>query len=391
MSNYNKRKIEEAQKKKQQRISMYITCVIIFVIIGAVVAVVWKTQQNKSEANTVKEVKYDPFDYVKLGDYEGKEVYRVKAEVTDEQVQSSIDALLEKGVKYKEVEDRNVLSGDQITIDFKGLIDGEEFSGGTSNDYVYICGQGNMIDGFDEGLVGAKKGETRTLNLKFPADYQTTAVAGKDVVFEITVKKIETISEQPKWDDAYAKVVSENKYETTAAYEKQIRADLLTQAEKSSESSLKSQLWESVTKTATLDGYPKELYTQMDTQMGDQLTQSATQYGMDRDTYLKMVYGSTYKEYLVQYINSEMISKALIQKIKLKISDSEYQKLAKESLSEFGIASVKKLEETYTKKAVNDYLLNNKLFEYLESKAIVKDVTKAEYEAIQKAAAEEKK
>lgn len=121
------------------------------------------------------------------------------------------------------------------------------------------------------------------------------------------------------------------------------------------------------------------------------MTQSATQYGMDRDTYLKMVYGSTYKEYLVQYINSEMISKALIQKIKLKISDSEYQKLAKESLSEFGIASVKKLEETYTKKAVNDYLLNNKLFEYLESKAIVKDVTKAEYEAIQKAAAEEKK
>lgn len=391
MSNYNKRKIEEAQKKKQQRISMYITCVIIFVIIGAVVAVVWKTQQNKSEANTVKEVKYDPFDYVKLGDYEGKEVYRVKAEVTDEQVQSSIDALLKKGVKYKEVEDRNVLSGDQITIDFKGLIDGKEFSGGTSKDYVYICGQGNMIDGFDEGLIGAKKGENKTLNLKFPADYQTTAVAGKDVVFEITVKKIETISEQPKWDDAYAKVVSENKYETTAAYEKQIRADLLTQAEKANESSFKSQLWESVTKTATLDGYPKELYTQMDKQMGDQLTQSATQYGMDRDTYLKMVYGSTYKEYLVQYINSEMISKALIQKIKLKISDSEYQKLAKESLSEFGIASVKKLEETYTKKAVNDYLLNNKLFEYLESKAIVKDVTKAEYEAIQKATAEEKK
>lgn len=124
-----------------------------------------------------------------------------------------------------------------------------------------------MIDGFDEGLIGAKKGENKTLNLKFPADYQTTAVAGKDVVFEITVKKIETISEQPKWDDAYAKVVSENKYETTAAYEKQIRADLLTQAEKSNESSFKSQLWESVTKTATLDGYPKELYTQMDKQM----------------------------------------------------------------------------------------------------------------------------
>jgi len=391
MSNYNKRKIEEEKKKKQQRVSMCITCVIILAIIGAVVAVVWKTQQNKAEANTEKEVKYDPFDYVKLGNYEGKEVYRVKAEVTDEQVQSSIDALLKKGVKYKEVVDRNVISGDQITIDFKGLIDGKEFSGGTSKDYAYICGQGNMIEGFDEGLIGAKKGEMKTLNLKFPADYQTAAVAGKDVVFEITVKKIETISVQPKWDDAYAKSVSENKYETASAYEKQIRADLLTQAEKSNESSFKSQLWETVTKTATLDGYPKELYKQMDTRMGEQLTQSATQYGMDRDTYLKMIYGSTYKEYLIQYVNSEMISKALIQKIKLKISDSEYQKLAKESLAEFGVASVKKLEETYTKKAVNDYLLNNKLFEYLESKAIVKDVTKAEYEAIQKAATQDKK
>ena len=391
MSNYNKRKIEEAKKKKQQRVSMIITCVIIVAIIGAVATVVWKTQQKKSEPNIVKEIKYDPFKYVTLGDYEGKEVYRVKAEVSDEDVQKSIDELLKKGIKYKEVEDRNVLSGDQITIDFKGLIDGKEFSGGTSKDYTYICGQGSMIDGFDEGLIGAKKSETKTLNLKFPTDYQTAAVAGKDVVFEITVKKIETISEQPKWDDAYAKIASENKFDTIDAYEKQIRADLLAQVEKSNETSFKNQLWEAVTKTATLDGYPKELYKQMDVKMGDQLTKSASQYGMDRDTYVKMLYGSTYKDYLVQYINSEMISKALIEKLKLKISDSEYQKLAKESLSEFGMSSVKKLEETYSKKAVNDYLLNNKIFKYLETKAIVKDVTKAEYEQIQKTAAEEKK
>lgn len=391
MSNYNKRKIEEAKKKKQQLISMCITCVIIVAIIGAVVAVVWKTQQKKSEANIVKEIKYDPFEYVTLGDYEGKEVYKVKAEVTDEDVQKKIDELLEKGIKYSEVEDRGVLTGDQLTIDFKGLIDGKEFSGGTSKDYTYICGQGSMIDGFDEGLMGAMKSETKTLNLKFPEDYQTSAVAGKDVVFEITVNKIEMISEQPKWDDAYVKVVSQDKFDTTQAYEKNIREDLLIQDEKTNETSFKNQLWESVTKTATFDGYPKELYKQMDAKMGDQLTQSATQYGMDRDTYVKMLYGSTYSDYLVQYINSEMISKALIQKLELKLSDSEYDKLAKESLSDFGMSSVEKLEEAYTKKAVSDYLLNNKLFEYLESKAVVKEVTKAEYEEIQKAALEEKK
>ena len=391
MSNYSKRRLEEAKQKKQHFISMLITCVIIVAIIGVVVAIVWKTQSGKDDNKTVTEVKYDPFKYVTLGDYKGKVAYRIKPEVTDEDLQKSIDSLLKKGVEYKEVTERGIQNNDQITIDFKGKIDGKEFDGGTSEDYKYICGQGSMISGFDEGLIGAKKGEKRTLNLKFPDDYQTKSVAGKAVVFEVTVKKIEEVSVQPKWDDAFAKKSSDGKYETTAAYEVKLKEDLLASAKKNSESSLKSQLWKAVTDSTKVKGYPTALYKQLDNQIGTQLTSSASQWGLERDAYVKMLYGTTYKEYLIEYVNSEMISKALTQKLKLDVKDSEYETLAKDILDDFSMTSVKKLEETYGKDEVKAYLVNLKLFDYLTSKADIKDVTQAEYDKIQKDAAQTQK
>lgn len=391
MSNYSKRRLEEAKQKKQHFISMLITCVIIVAIIGVVVAIVWKTQSGKDDNKTVTEVKYDPFKYVTLGDYKGKVAYRIKPEVTDEDLQKSIDSLLKKGVEYKEVTERGIQNNDQITIDFKGKIDGKEFDGGTSEDYKYICGQGSMISGFDEGLIGAKKGEKRTLNLKFPDDYQTKSVAGKAVVFEVTVKKIEEVSVQPKWDDAFAKKSSDGKYETTAAYEVKLKEDLLASAKKNSESTLKSQLWKAVTDSTKVKGYPTALYKQLDNQIGTQLTSSASQWGLERDAYVKMLYGTTYKEYLIEYVNSEMISKALTQKLKLEVKDSEYETLAKDILDDFSMTSVKKLEETYGKDEVKAYLVNLKLFDYLTSKADIKDVTQAEYDKIQKDAAQTQK
>ena len=391
MSNYSKRRLEEAKQKKQRLMSMVITSLIIIAIIGVVVAIVWKTQSGKTDTKAATEVKYDPFKYVTLGDFEGKVAYRIKPEVTDANLQESIDSLLKKGVEYKEVTERGLANNDQITIDFKGTIDGKEFDGGTSENYKYICGQGSMITGFDEGLIGAKKGEKRTLNLKFPDDYQTKAVAGKAVVFSVTVKKIEEVSVQPKWDDAFAKKSSEGKYETTAAYEEKLKADLLASAKKNSDSTLKSQLWKVVTDTTKVKGYPTALYKQLDSKIGSQLTSSASQWGLERDAYVKMLYGTTYKEYLVEYVNSEMIAKALTQKLKLEVKDSEYESLAKGILADFSATSVKKLEETYGKDEIKAYLVNLKMFDYLTSKAKVQDVTQAEYEKIQQDAAAAKK
>lgn len=391
MSNYGKRKLEEAQLKKQHRISMIIASVIIILIIGAVVTIVWKTQSNKKDTKKVVEVKYDPFKYVTLGDYEGKDVYKIKPEVSDEDLKKSIDSLLKKGVEYKEVKSRGIQSNDQITIDFKGTIDGKEFDGGTSENYTYICGKGSLISGFDEGITGAKTGEKKTLNLKFPEDYQSKAVAGKAVVFNVTIKKIEEVSVQPKWDDAFAKKSSEGKYETTAAYEKKLKEDLMASAKKNSDSTLKSQLWKAVTDSTKVKGYPEELYKQIDSKIGTQLTSSASQWGLEREAYVKMLYGTTYKGYLLEYVNSEMIAKALTQKLKLEVKDSEYESLAKGILADFSATSVKKLEETYGKDEIKSYLVNIKMFDYLTSKAKIKDVTQAEYQKIQEDAAKTKK
>ena len=165
----------------------------------------------------------------------------------------------------------------------------------------------------------------------------------------------------------------------------------MASAKKNSESTLKSQLWKAVTDSTKVKGYPTALYKQLDNQIGTQLTSSASQWGLERDAYVKMLYGTTYKEYLIEYVNSEMISKALTQKLKLDVKDSEYETLAKDILDDFSVTSVKKLEETYGKDEVKAYLVNLKLFDYLTSKADIKDVTQAEYDKIQEDAAQTQK
>ncbi|HUU67290.1 MAG TPA: trigger factor [Methyloceanibacter sp.] len=123
--------------------------------------------------------------------------------VTDEDIAKSVDNILATNQNYKPKDDA-AKTGDRVTIDFVGKLDGEAFEGGTAVDAQIVLGGGNFIPGFEDGMIGAKTGEERTVEATFPADYPEAKLAGKTVQFDMTVKEV-AAPETPTLDDEFAK------------------------------------------------------------------------------------------------------------------------------------------------------------------------------------------
>ena len=115
-------------------------------------------------------------------------------------------SLAERAIRYEAEADRAAGDGDRLTIDFVGRIDGEEFEGGKGEDVQLVVGQSSFIPGFVEGLAGAKAGEERAVNAKFPEDYPETKLAGKDAVFAVKVKEVAKPI-KPEINDEFAKTL----------------------------------------------------------------------------------------------------------------------------------------------------------------------------------------
>ena len=127
------------------------------------------------------------------------------ADVSDEDIQKGLDHLIENNVTYESKEEA-AETGDQVTIDFLGKIDGEAFSGGSAEDAPVVIGQNAFIPGFEEGLIGIKTGEEKDLPVDFPEDYPSEDLAGKKAVFEVKVKDVAS-PKKPELNDEFAKTL----------------------------------------------------------------------------------------------------------------------------------------------------------------------------------------
>jgi len=126
---------------------------------------------------------------VSVADMSSGEIEKLVCEITDADVDAMFDKLRKQRTTWQEV-DRAAQNDDQVNINFKGIMDGEAFDGGSADNTPLVLGSGSMIAGFEDGLLGASKGEERTLELKFPEDYRAEHLAGKDVSFEVTVNSV---------------------------------------------------------------------------------------------------------------------------------------------------------------------------------------------------------
>jgi trigger factor len=139
---------------------------------------------------------------IELAGFDGVTIEKPVAKVTDEDVDAMLDTLRKQNAGWQAVE-RGAMDGDRVTIDFTGAIDGAEFQGNKGENVPITLGGKRMIDGFEDGLVGAKAGEERTLDLQFPDNYGYKEVAGKPVQFKVSVKRVEE-PVLPELDDAFA-------------------------------------------------------------------------------------------------------------------------------------------------------------------------------------------
>ncbi|MFV9667971.1 trigger factor [Pantoea sp. ARC607] len=148
-------------------------------------------------------VEFEVYPEVELKGLENIEVEKPLVEVTDADVDTMLDTLRKQQANWIE-SDAAAGPEDRATIDFNGSVDGEEFEGGKASDFVLAMGQGRMIPGFEEGIVGHKAGETFTIDVKFPDDYHAETLKGKDAKFEIVLKKVET-RELPELTEEFIK------------------------------------------------------------------------------------------------------------------------------------------------------------------------------------------
>lgn len=145
----------------------------------------------EAETEPEKDENYVAQTTVKLGEYKGIKYEMPEAKITDEMLDAQLQTIMAQMSQSYEKVDRAAREGDQVIIDYVGTIDGTAFDGGTANGQPLVLGSHRYIEGFEDGLVGVKPGETVSLNLKFPDDYASEDLAGKDCVFEVTVQQVQ--------------------------------------------------------------------------------------------------------------------------------------------------------------------------------------------------------
>lgn len=156
------------------------------------------------KADLSYEMSFEVLPKFELADVSKLTLERLTAEVDDEALTKALDDLVERSVTYMPDETRKAEEGDQLTIDFVGKIDGEEFEGGKGEGLPLVLGKKQFIPGFEEGLVGAAAGDERTVTGTFPADYPMPTLQGKDAQFDVKVKAVAK-AVKPAIDEDFAK------------------------------------------------------------------------------------------------------------------------------------------------------------------------------------------
>ena len=333
--------------------------------------------ETETEFNVADLPEYDASEYVTLGEYKDLTVEVAPVEVTDEQVMDKIASETKQTLTEGTVE-----SGDTVNIDYVGKIDGEEFDGGSAEGYDLEIGSCTFIDGFEDGIIGMQVGDTKDLELKFPEDYHSTDLAGKDVVFTVTVN---SISRVPELTDEVADSVVEGM--TAEAYQESVRQDLEDQAKESQKTEAEQKLLQAVYENATIDGYPEENLQYTIKRAKDYYEWLASMYGMSLDDYLKN-YGMTQDEFNEQIqpvaeeaLGEEMTLLAIAKEENIEVSDEEYEAGLARYAEAQGMDDPSKLEEAYGENYIKNSLLQEKVLDFLYENATIEEVAENEAES----------
>lgn len=325
---------------------------------------------------------------IKLGEYKGIPVSVTKAEVSEEEVDAQIEQALNSNPEFTEV-DREAKEGDTVNIDYVGLLDGTEFDGGTAQGFDLELGSHRFIDGFEDGLVGLKKGDKKDLNLTFPDPYQNEEMAGKAVVFQVTVNSVKEKKIPELTDEFVIKISPDAK--NVDEYKQKIRENILQQKQYGIDSQRNMDIMEALLSNSEIvcatDDVDKEfetqlqMYTNQAAMYGMDLAAMASIYGMEEDMFKAEI-----RRMAEDVTKQKMLFNEIAEKENISVTDEDRLALAKENDHE----DVASLIETYGEEQVEEAALSQKIMNFLVDNAKVTTVesTSASTEGTKESAAE---
>ena len=254
---------------------------------------------------------------VEIENYKGIEYKPMSLDVTDEDVDGDIRKTLEKNSRLVTVEDREAQMGDTAVIDFKGLLDGVAFEGGTAENYSLNLGSGSFIPGFEEQVAGHKAGEEFTIDVTFPEDYQEETLKGKAVQFEIKLHEIKT-KELPELDDDYVKDISE--FDTVEDYKNDVRARLEKERKEEAEADKERQVADKLRELMKAE-VPEAMYENQVDNLIEEFAMHLRSQGIDLRTYMQ--YTGLTEEKLRETYHSRAVSQVEVRLALKKIAALE--------------------------------------------------------------------
>ena len=312
---------------------------------------------------------------IKLGKYKGIEIKKVEYNVTDEDIEHELGHMQEHNSRLISIEDRPVESGDIATIDFEGFADGKAFEGGKAEGHELEIGSNSFIPGFEDQVIGMKIDEEKDIQVKFPEEYFSKDLAGKDATFKVKVHEIKK-KELPELDDEFAKDVSE--FDTL----KELKESIKEKQQKQNDEKAKYETQEAVIKAVCEDiqvEIPSGMVeTEIDNMLKD-IEQRLSYQGLKLEQYFQMM-GKTEEEMKKEYepqaidaIKSRLALEAVIKAEKIEATDEEIDEKLKEMAKNYG----KENDEEFLKNEnVRNYLkqglASEKAIDFLVENAKIK-------------------
>ena len=309
-----------------------------------------------------------------LGKYKGIEIKKIEYNVTDKDIDEELKHMQEHNSRLVTVENRAVKKGDIAVIDFEGFVDDKAFDGGKGENYELEIGSNTFIPGFEDQVIGMKTDEGRDVKVKFPEEYFSKDLAGKDAVFKVTLHEIKK-KELPKLDDEFAKDVSE--FDTL----EELKNDIKEKKEKENADKTKYETEDAVIK-AVCENLKVEIpsgmiETETENMLKD-IEQRLSYQGLKLDQYLKMM-GKTEEEMKKEYepqaidaIKSRFVLEKVIELEKIEATDKEVEEKIEEMAKNYGKTADDFKNNENIKTYLKQGILNEKAVDFLVKNAKMK-------------------
>ncbi|MBN1380301.1 MAG: trigger factor [Deltaproteobacteria bacterium] len=333
-------------------------------------------QENQAfsfSATVETEPDFDPQGYT------GLKIDRDVYEITEEDVDTRLQEIRKMFSTLEDIsEERDVMQGDFVLIDFQGSLNGEQLDELRSDNYTLEIGSKNFVPGFEDQLIGMKKGDTKDINVTFPQDYHSNKFAGQDVCFKVDLKGIKE-KKLPEIDDDFIK--NFERYDSLAALKTDIRKTLEEDAKRKGETTFRNMMVEKILEQNDFEVPSTFVEKQIHYMMADTQRRMVAGGMENKDaTELSLKMHDQFKDEATKIIKSSLLLKNIAKKESINIEDHDIDDRIKE-IAQNNQQDYEALKEKFEKddsiSAIESDLLNEKIFKYLEDQAEITDVKKS--------------